>query len=466
MFKYLMAEGCVLSPATLRRFCEDSNANLEWLEAHGVPYGGNAYLNKTAYPPDGYSLYFSGNEMVPFYKERAKPAPRGHRTAVPGFGGHVYYAKLKQSALAGGVRLLLHAPVQRLIVDERGRVIGVEVNRLPEALWKEHDALYDVVSPWKPFNGERAERAIAQCDKLEQRGTARRIRARGGVILCTGGFTYNLDLIGRYRKEVADSYTALLRLGSMGCDGSGIELGLSVGGKTAFMDRMFLGRPISPPEAFLYGLMVNAEGRRFINEDAYQSLFGEKLAEQSGNGTGRLILDHEHFWRGIKQSIFPGKGMFMQWGAPALMNVVLGGTKWAGSLRMLATKCGMDTQTLERTIAEFNFRAETGVPDPFGKAADKIKPLVKGPYYAINVSLNNKFGPTFTSTLGGLVPNEDTGEVQTEDGSPIEGLYAAGRSAIGFPTLANASGLSIADTVFSGRRAARHAAGRAIAVTA
>jgi len=204
--------------------------------------------------------------------------------------------------------------------------------------------------------------------------------------------------------------------------------------------------------------MVNIEGRRFINEDAYQSVFGETLSQQPGYGRGWLVLDSELFWKGIRQSLFPGKGMFMQWGAPALMNVLLGGTRRAGSLATLARKCGMNAATLEQTVSDYNDRAKAGLRDPFGKAADKIKPLTSRSYYAINVSLNNKFGPTFTSTLGGLVPEDDTGEVLSEDGRAIAGLYVAGRTAIGVATLGHASGLSIADTIFTGRRAARHAA--------
>ncbi len=458
MFKYLSAEGCALSPAVLRRFCEESNANLEWLEGFGVPYGSNAYLQKTAYPPDGHWLFYSGNEMLPAYREVSEPAPRGHRTAVPGFGGHVYFAKLKDAAIARGTRLLPHAPAQRLLLDPAGTVIGVEVNAMPEPHWKEHEKLYGVVSPWRPFNAERAERAIARCDALEKAGETRRLRACGGVILCAGAFTYSLAMIRKYREEVAQSYTGLLRLGSMGCDGSGIELGQSVGGKAEHMDRIFLGRPISPPEAFLRGVMVNIEGRRFVSEDAYQSVFGEMLSKQPGYGRGWLVLDSAHFWKGIRQSLFPGKGMFMQWGAPALMNAVLGGTRRARSISALARKCGMDGNALERTIADYNQRAHAGQPDPLGKAADKIKPLSGRTFYAINVSLDNKFGPTFTSTLGGLVPQDDTGEVLDKDGCPITGLYVAGRTAIGVATLGHASGLSIADTVFTGRRAARHAA--------
>ena len=57
-----------------------------------------------------------------------------------------------------------------------------------------------------------------------------------------------------------------------------------------------------------------------------------------------------------------------------------------------------------------------------------------------------------TLTLGGLLLNEETGNVKNINGEDINGLYAAGRSAVGVCSNIYVSGLSIADCVFSGRR--------------
>jgi 3-oxo-5alpha-steroid 4-dehydrogenase len=61
-------------------------------------------------------------------------------------------------------------------------------------------------------------------------------------------------------------------------------------------------------------------------------------------------------------------------------------------------------------------------------------------------------------TLGGLLVDETTGQVRRADGSCVPGLYAAGRTAVGICSNSYVSGLSLADCVFSGRRAGRHAA--------
>ena len=463
MYKYLKAEGSAVSDETLQRFCDGSSGDLEWLEKNGVPYGDTVYKEKTAYPPDGYWLYFSGNEKSPKYSAIAQPAPRGHKPMTPGFAGALHYARLAESALAQGLRLMPHTPAVRLIADRAGNVVGVEARDIPPSLWKRHQRCYSMISPWRPLNQSRAERGIEKCRKLEDGVTARkRLRGRRGVVLSTGGFIYNLEELARQRPELACNFKALLRLGSMGCDGSGIALGVAAGGATALMDKVLLGRTISPPEAYVSGLMVNLEGRRFINEDAYLSVVGEAVAAQSRAGTAWLVLDRGLFRGALKQCFFPGKGMFLLYGAPALLNLALSGTRRAGTLAKLAAKCGIDPDALEATVAAYNRDVREKGEDDLGKARDKLQPLGDGPYFAVNVSLHNKFAPTFAFTLGGLAVDEETGNVKRSDGSTIPGLFAAGRAAVGLCSLSYMSGLSIADTVFSGRRAGRSAMGNGL----
>ena len=83
--------------------------------------------------------------------------------------------------------------------------------------------------------------------------------------------------------------------------------------------------------------------------------------------------------------------------------------------------------------------------------------MTSAPFYAFNLSLLNRYGFSGSMPYGGLTVEEETGAVTRADGSVIDGLYAAGRTAVGVCSGANFSGLSIADTVFSGRRAARAA---------
>ncbi len=85
--------------------------------------------------------------------------------------------------------------------------------------------------------------------------------------------------------------------------------------------------------------------------------------------------------------------------------------------------------------------------------------LDRAPYSLIDLSIRPRPAyPAPMLTLGGLAVAEDTGEVLRDDGTTISGLYAAGRSAVGLCSRSYVSGLSLADCVYSGRRAGRHAA--------
>jgi 3-oxo-5alpha-steroid 4-dehydrogenase len=459
MYRYLSQEESAVAPETLRRFCDGSSGDLEWLAAQGVPFSSALFAEKTTYPPEGHFLYYSGNEKVPGYKTEAEPAPRGHRAVGAGFTGAVHFQALRQSALGKGVKLLQHAPVRRLVMLRDGSVAGVELAPLPESAWQRHTGLYQRVEPMKPFAGARAEQAIAECARFERDfSERRRIRAGKGVLLSTGGFVFNLDMVRQHRPLYAKVFRSIMRLGSMGCDGSGIELGRSAGGATALMDSFFLGRSIAPPVEFVRGVMVDRTGRRFINEDAYNGFLGNAIGELPGDGKAWLVLDRRGFWNALRQCLFPGKGMYL-YTLPSLLNILFGGTRFGFGLKGLARRCRMLPEQLAETVRAVNVAAQAG-SDPLGKSPDNIRALGRGPYFAINMDLDNKFAVTLLFTLGGLTVDECSGAVTRPDGSAIPGLYAAGRTAVGLCSRGYISGMSIADTVFSGRRAARDAVAR------
>jgi 3-oxo-5alpha-steroid 4-dehydrogenase len=455
MFAYLSQEKCAVGLDTLRRFCDGSAADLEWLANNGVPFSGPVFEEKTAYPPEGFFLYYSGNEKIPSYAGKATPAPRGHRTVGTGYSGFVYFSALARSAQAKGVRIQSHSPVRRLVVDRSGNVLGVEILHIPEHRRAEHAEIYRKLNPMRPFAAIKHERAIAEAHAFEQQFTVRRlIRARRGVVLATGGFINNLDMVRQYRPVYARVFKALVRLGSMGCDGSGIALGQSVGAKTRLMNRIFTSRSLVPPTGFIHGILVNGAGRRFINEDAYTGFIGEAIGNMREGEKTWLILDRNSYREALRECLFPGKGLAM-YTLPSLLNMVFGGTKKARSIVRLAKRCGLDSATLVESVAANNATASAGTPDVVGKAPVNVRPLDSPPFRAINMNLDNKFAATLVFSLGGLVVDEKTGAVRGKDDAKIPGLYAAGRTAVGLCSEGYLSGMSIADTVFSGRRAAR-----------
>ncbi|MBM4231086.1 MAG: FAD-binding protein, partial [Gammaproteobacteria bacterium] len=124
----------------------------------------------------------------------------------------------------------------------------------------------------------------------------------------------------------------------------------------------------------------------------------------------------------------------------------------------LAEKLGIDAAGLERTVERYQQAAQGVAVDEFGKPACDCASLLQPPFIAIDVGLAARLFPCPTLTLGGLVVDEDTGEVRNSAGRGIAGLYAAGRTAVGVSSGLYVSGLSIADGIFSGRRAGLHAA--------
>ncbi len=456
MYNYLNYEGTPVKDSTLREFCDSSAENIRWLQSKGVEFDPTVYDRRTAYPPNGYHLYYTGMEK--FHPDVAKPAPRGHRTVGKGASGKEYFAPLEKSARESGVEVLPHCPARRLIIDQSGRVVGVEAEALPESLWGQHDALYRKVDPMKPFNSAKAENFISATADLEAQAKSvrLRLRARKGLVLASGGYNYNLGLYSKFRPDITEVAGELVRGGSMGCDGSGIELGLSAGGALDCMEQVFLSKAISPPEAFSRGVLVGQNGSRLINEDAYLGTVGNAVAEQS-DGQAWVILDSPTFWKGIRELLWPISNAFSWWGMPALMNVMMGGTRRASSIAALAHKLGLDEGALSTSIRRYNELAESGVDSDHGKQRINLAAQQSAPFYAVSMSLRNKYAFSGSMPYGGLTVNESTGGVTREDGSTIEGLYAAGRTAVGICSGANFSGLSIADTIFSGRRAARAA---------
>ena len=145
----------------------------------------------------------------------------------------------------------------------------------------------------------------------------------------------------------------------------------------------------------------------------------------------------------------------------ACINLFFNRTK-ATTLDQLAVRCGMRADVLAGTVEAYNRVALQGGPDAFGKAAALCQPIRTPPFYAINCDLENSRFQTPYLTLGGLRVDGCSGQVLRQDGSPIAGLYAAGRNAVGVSSHSYVSGLSIADCIFSGRNAGRHAATRRV----
>lgn len=468
MFRYLQLETQgVVRDSTLRRFCEQSPQMIDWLTGHGVRFDSTFYAGKTSYPPPGYHLYHSDSSLSPRAAAVARPAARGHKVYSPpssapiGFGVRMT-DPLRERASRLGVRFMAQTEVRQLIVDQDDNVVGVKVVQIPPgaaaaqfARLMQQAARFQLMLPASfPGSGLTGAIALRYWRKAEALKSAhaveRRIRARQGVCLSTGGFIQNRPMANHYAPGYADS----MPLGSLGDNGSGIRLGQSVGAAADRLGRISSWRFLNPPKAFAEAMLVNGRGERYCDEMLYGAAIGQVMGDEQ-DGAGLLILDsalYRKAWRQVrKDDMLPFQRQ------PAILALLFASRK-ARTLEELARKCGLDPQLLGKTVNDYNLAAAGWQTDRFGKDQKDIHAIAEGPFYAIDVSIRSSLFPLSSMTVGGLRIDEDSGQVLRADDTPIGGLYAAGRTAIGLPSHLYISGLSAADCIFSGRRAGAHVA--------
>ncbi|MES2262423.1 MAG: FAD-binding protein [Pseudomonadota bacterium] len=457
MFDYLRQEtGDAVSLPTLRAFCDGSRAMIEWLSGLGVGFGSSMPPVKTSYPADGYYLYYSGSEAVPEFARQAAPAPRGHRVKGSGMSGAVLFGVLRAAVNRAGVAVHGQVIGRRLVVDPAGNVLGAELARLrgvAGVLHRQLERFAETVHNLAPGLADLARAALGHIEDKYARHE--QVRARGGVVLATGGFIFNKRMLAQH----APRYLRAWRLGTTGCSGSGIALGESVGAASSHMNKVSAWRFINPPYAWARGIVVNRVGRRICNEEVYGARLGHAMCEQA-DGRAWLIINAALRKAAISECR-SGKLWLFQSG-PALMLMLLGATRGANAAE-LAVKLGMPSVQLAQTVDAYNAAARGAAPDAFGKSQAMLEDLGTETLYAIDISMDSKLFPCPAITLGGLRVDENSGAVLRADGSVIGGLYAAGRTALGIASNQYVSGLSLADCVWSGRRAG--AAAQAIVST-
>jgi 3-oxo-5alpha-steroid 4-dehydrogenase len=466
MFGYLRTEvGDAVPADTLREFCDGSVAMLAWLEGHGVPFEGSLCPDKTSYPTNRHYLYYSGSELSAAGAPAAgapdsgtgppaPPAPRGHRTRGRGTSGGLLYARLSAAVRGAGARVLTQTTAERLVTGPGGRVAGVECRSLRDAPgWVRlaHRLLHRwSVKPYLyvPKAGRVLHRPVGWLERRYARPL--RVGAARGVVLAAGGFAANRPMM----RAHAPTARGGLPLATPGDDGSGLRLGTEAGGATAFLDRVSVWRFLSPPPALLGGVLVDRAGERVCDESRYGAAIGDAILRHGGRAW--LLIDQATRARARRQV----RGSTLWFQRLQAWCLLSRGAVRASTVAGVAARAGVDPDGLAATLAAYNTAArDLGQPDPAGKPAAARQAQDQPPYYLIDCSVRPRlFYPAPVLTLGGLVVAPGSGQVLRPDGYPIHGLYAAGRSAAGLCSRSYVSGLSLADCVFSGRRAGRHAA--------
>jgi 3-oxo-5alpha-steroid 4-dehydrogenase len=267
------------------------------------------------------------------------------------------------------------------------------------------------------------------------------------VVIAAGGFGANKDML----RAHAPAARGGLPLATPGDDGSGVLLGTGAGGATALLDRVSVWRFLSPPSALLRGVLVDADGKRICDESRYGAALGDEIVGRGGRAW--LLADRSTIAEARRQV----RGSTLWFQRLQAWYLLTFGRVSADTVPGVADRAGVDPDGLAATVAAYNAAAGSG--DAAGKPPDLVRPQDRPPYSLIDVSIRPRpMYPAPVLTLGGLVVDPGTGQVLRADGTGIPGLYAAGHSAVGLCSRSYVSGLSIADCVFSGRRAGRHAA--------
>lgn len=368
--------------AKVQAYCDDSVGHFHWLVDHGVPFEARYHPEHDREPPDTSGLVYSGGEDSWPFTEIATPAPRGHHPAHADAAGGFLMQRLLAAVDAAGVRQRHDTEVDRLIVDD-GRVVGVEAR----------------------IDGER-----------------RHLRADRGVVLTAGGFTFN-------RAMVEQHCPPLLRcnvpIGTPHDDGRAIRMAQGAGAHVVGLDRIEVGIPFAPPRSIVRGIVVNAAGERFINEDTYAGRLGHAFLTRQD---GRVYFVHSD--------------------ETFAVNIAGYKPRWvAETAAELEAEIGLPAGSLQRTLDAYNDAAERGDDPAFHKASEYLIPL-RPPYGVVDLSVDRSYYASFT--LGGI----DT----TSDGIALPGLFAAGRTTAGIAVGGYVSGISLGDGTYFGRRAGRAAA--------
>jgi 3-oxo-5alpha-steroid 4-dehydrogenase len=397
MYKYLVAVSREPELDKIRAYCDGSVDHFNWLEDLGFQFERSYYPEKAVIQPNTEGLMFTGNEKVWPFKDRAVPAPRGHKVPVPGDtqGAAMVVDLLVKRADELGVQIRYETGATQLIVDD-GAVVGVA---------------------WKRF------------------GETGAIRAKG-VVIAAGGFVMNSEMVAHHTPKLAEKPFVL---GNTYDDGLGIRLGVSAGGATKHMDQAFITAPVYPPSILLTGIIVNKLGQRFVTEDSYHSRTSGFVMDQP-DSAAFLVVDETH----MERPMFPLIKFIDGWETVEEMEAAL----------------GIPEGNLVATLNSYNEHAAAGEDPEFHKQPEFLAPQDKGPWAAFDLSLGHAMYSGFTvgglsTTVDGQVRREDGAVIP---GLYAAGACAANIAQDG---KGYASGTQLGEGSFFGRRAGTHAATRA-----
>ena len=250
------------------------------------------------------------------------------------------------------------------------------------------------------------------------------------VVLATGGFGANLDMVVKYKPELKGFMTT----NAPGIQGQGIEMAQAIGAATVDMDQIQIHPTVEANTAALIteglrgdgAILINEEGQRFIDEVGTRDVVSAAEIAQTGS----------YSWLVVDQAMVDASSVIQGY-------IKKGYTVTGATYEELGKAMGVDASAFAETMEKWNGYVEAKNDPDFGRTSF-ANPLNTAPYYAVKVTAG------VHHTMGGLKINANT-EVLNEKGEVIPGLFAAGEVTGGVHGANRLGGNAVADFTVFGR---------------
>ena len=298
------------------------------------------------------------------------------------------------------------------------------------------------------------ETGIIHGVEVEKNGETYQVRAKNGVVLCTGGFEANMEMVQNYLQAT------IYPTGSIFNTGDGIVMAQEVGADLWHMSSV-AGPSVnfkSPDLPYVFGpymhdkagfgtkcIFVGSDGTRFTNEASLP-----KHGHVSYHGDWKLLQIPSPAYAIFDQTAMDSRAIYPYWSDDNSVELEKGWIVQADTLEELAEKLGIDPEGLIAEVNTYNEYCANGVDEDYGRDPATLTAIETGPYYAMEVVAS------MLNTMGGPVRNE-RGEVLDTAGEPIPHLYSAGELGSIFGSIYQGSG-NLAECIAFGRISGANAA--------
>lgn len=284
---------------------------------------------------------------------------------------------------------------------------------------------------------EFADGKVKAVTTIDEDGNSQRVNTKA-VIVATGGFGANAEMVTHYRPDLANFVTT----NHKGATGSGIALLQKIGADTVDMNEIQIHPTVEQKTAYLISesirgggaILVSQNGHRFVNElDTRDKVSNSIIALPEHYSY--ILFDEQVKTENKAAETYISNGFAAQ----------------ANTLAELAHILDIDPETLESTVARYNTFVEQKEDKDFGRNTGMRHPINQAPFYAIQIA------PGIHHTMGGVTINSNT-EVLDENKQVISGAYAAGEVAGGVHGGNRIGGNAVADIIIFGIQAGDQAA--------